>query len=559
MRKRFIHSPLQPTTQELVQPPDTHDVSPKKLAARAPRLAPLPAVAIEPVQPAWWDRSTYFYKAAAVLLLCMIGVVVLSHYVLNSGSLQLDEAQSLWQASHSVSGVLHVVALDVHVPLYHMLLHFWLIYVGRTIQSARLISLIFFLATIPLFYLLARQVLSRRLALLATVLFSFSPFMTWYANVARMYTMLAFFTTLSQLLFLKLLKHRRVWRAYAISSVIGAYSHYFFSFNLAAEGIFFLMSRKHFRKGDFKRLVLVGLLVTAALAPWLIYFFYLGAAGDTRPIIPRPSTVDFFNVYSQFLFGFQNDHINTILVSTWPIVMLFGFLAVRRNQKLTPEIGFMANMAFLPVVMAFALSYVTTPFFLSRYLISSVAPLLIFIIWLCSYYGKTLGRALITLLVLVLLLSSYQQDTSSTTPVVEDYRGAAQYVNSHAKPQDIVVLSSPFTVYPFEYYYHAHASITTLPIWDRSAAGKIPAFKSINLAKQVKQVDANHGDVFLLLSYNQGYENNIQQYYLKHFKQLYRHQYSNDLTLYEFQMRYYNVPALGSPATLITPAEASKP
>jgi mannosyltransferase len=493
------------------------------------------------------------------LLFCIAGALAISKYMLIHDSLQLDEAQSLWQTSHSIGGTLHVVALDVHVPLYHLILHFWQLYFGQGIVTARVLSLIFFALTIPVFYLLAREILSTRYALLATFLFSFSPFMNWYANVARMYTLLALFATISQLLFLRLMRKRKAWTLFGATSIIGAYSHYFFSFNLAVEGMFFLINRKYFVKHSLRRFITIGLLVAAALAPWLYYFHRLGSASTTRPILARPSTVDFFNAYSQFLFGFQNNHINTVLVSCWPIVMLLGFLAVRRNQRLTPAVGFIASMAFVPVALAFALSYLVTPFFLSRYLISSVAPLIIFLVWMISYYGKRLTACVSLVLVGVLVATSLQQAYSASTPVKEDYRDAANYINVHAEPQDLVVLSSPFTIYPFEYYYRGSSAIVTLPEWDRSGTSGIPAFNVKTMPTQIQTSSANHQDVYLLLSYNQGYENKIKQYYLDHYKELYVNTYSNDLTLYVFKVGYTTLPKLGEKGTIIAAAPVVKP
>lgn len=517
----------------------------------------MPADGIIPVNPPLTHSRSkvsvvrHYLWITFVLTICIVSALLTSHYLLINNSLQLDEAQSLWQSSHSLGGVLHVVALDVHVPMYHLLLHFWQLYFGQAITTARIISLIFFVLTIPLVYLLGRQILSSNWALFATVLFSFSPFMNWYANVARMYTMLSFFTTISQYLFLKLIQKKKAWIAYGVSSVIGAYSHYFFSFNLAAEGIFLIFNRKHFEKGSFKKLMMVAAAVTAAMAPWLYYFIILGAAKNTRPLLPRPSSVDFFNVYSQFLFGFQDVYINTILVSCWPIVILLGFLAVRRNQRFTPEVGFIATMAFLPVVMAFTLSYIITPFFLSRYLISSVAPLLVFLVWLMSYYGRRLAWFVGLLLIVAMGFASWQQATSAQTPVNENYRGAVNYISAHATPQDIVAISTPFTIYPVEYYYHGQAAITTIPYWNRSGQGSIPSFNPKTFPSQVHKIIANHHYVFLLLSYNQGYQQTIQYYFQHHFQQVYKHTYSPGITLYEFKVGYNTVPVLGSPSTII--------
>jgi mannosyltransferase len=522
-------------------------------ATASPEVQPSTAV-IAPASPK--HRSDWKRKLAVcfVIVMCIVGVIAVSRYMLINGSVQLDEAQSLWQTDHSIGGTLHVVALDVHVPLYHLMLHFWQLYMGQGISTARVLSVAFFLATIPLFYLLAREILPTRWSLFATVLFSFSPFMDWYANVARMYTLLAFFATLSQLLFIRLLKHKKVWIGYGLASVIGAYSHYFFSFNLATEGIYFLLNRKKFDKGSFKRLIVVGILVTIALSPWLVYFHSLGSGSTSRPLLTRPTTVDFFNAFSQFLFGFQDNHVNTILVSCWPILMLVGFLAVRRNQKVTPEISFIATMAFLPVVLAFGLSFVVTPFFLSRYLISSVAPLIIFLVWLISYYGKRMSVVVATAAIIVCAISSFQQAYNPTSPIKEDYKDAVAYINQHAEPQDAVVISAPFTIYPVDYYYHSQAAITTLPIWLRTGTAGIPAFSKATLPAQVNQINMNHKYVYLLLSQNQGYEDTIKEYYLDHFEKTFVHTYSNDLTLYVFRVGYNHVPVLGSPSTLITSA-----
>lgn len=504
-----------------------------------------------------WRAHTGWF-VALVVLLCMGGVVLISQLVLIHQSLRLDESQSLWQTSHSVGDTLRVVAQDVHVPLYHVLLHFWQLYFGHTVTTARLLSLVFFLLTIPLVYLLGRYVLTAGWALFATVLFSFLPFMDWYGNEARMYTLLALMATLSQFYFLRVMQGKRGgWWGYGVTALIGAYSHYFFSFNLATQGIFYLFNRKKFAPGSFKRFLALAVLIALALLPWLIYFHSLGSAKNTSPKLNNPSTVDFFNAFSQFLFGFQDNYINTILVSCWPLVILIAFFAIQRGQRLSPELSYLATAAFVPVLLAYGLSFVVSPFFLSRYMISCVAPLIILVVWFISHYGRRLSMMASIILVVSLVLTSIQQDSSAATPVKENYQQVAQTISREVKPQDVIVMSAPFTVYPFEYYYNGVAQIQTLPIWNRQATGAIPAFNEKTLATQVAQLNQNHHYVYLILSQNQGYENTIKQYYLHHFKQISHHTYSPDLTLYVFQVGYNTVPALGSPQTVIRTGAAS--
>ena len=269
----------------------------------------------------------------------------------------------------------------------------------------------------------------------------------------------------------------------------------------------------------------------------------MGSASGSRPHLPEPTTVDFFNAYSQFIFGFQSSFINTILLSAWPIVMLIALLGVRKSRGVPIGIRYMLTMATLPILLAFVISLVITPFFLSRYMVATVAPLIIVFTWLFSQYSRRMVPGLVAVLFVVTFLSSFQQAASSKNPVKEDYRSVAQYVNRVAQPQDLVVLSAPFTVYPFEYYYEGQAQIQTLPFWDQGV-GKIPGFDAKKLPAEVAAQNKNHRYIYLVLSQDQGYEKTIRQYYLTHFKQIKRQTYSPDLTLYVYQVGYYKVPTL---------------
>lgn len=484
--------------------------------------------------------------AIIAILGCIAGVLAISRIFLINNSIRLDEAQSLWQSSHSIRGTLKVVAQDVHVPLYHLVLHFWQFYLGQSIQTARLLSLGFFIATIPFVYLLARRVLTVNWSLLVVALFSFSPFMNWYANEARMYTMLVFVATLSQYFFVKLVdsEGKKGWLGYSLVALIGIYTHYFFIFNLVAQGIFFVINRRNFAPGTFKKFAILAAGLAVALAPWIYYFRSLGSAANTSPNLARPSTVDFFNVFSQFSFGFQTDVINTVLVSTWPIVVVIALLAVRSGQRVTLNISYLATAAFLPILLAFGLSFIVSPFFLSRYMVSCVPPLLILVVWFISHYRRKLALAVTAVVACVLVITSLEQYTSSATPVKEDYKGAASLINAEVKPQDIVVLSAPFTVYPFDYYYTGQAQLNTLPIWNRQVPGAIPGFDKVALPAQVDQLKKDHTNIYLLLSVDQGYEKDIHQYFEQHFERVKRQTFSNDLTLYIYKVGYDHVKPL---------------
>ena len=480
------------------------------------------------------DRSTWLWLGSLMTFAVLISLLLLGHQ-----SLRLDEAQSLWQVSHTPSKLVYLVAQDVHVPLYHFLLYGWTLMFGNGIASARVLSLIFFVATIPLVYFLGKDNFSRRIGLTAAVLLTLSPFMNWYGSEARMYTLLTMMTVINQIFFMRAWKRGgKWWFAYGASAVVGSYSHYFFMLVLVTQGLFFLTRRKDFAKGTIWKFLGVAAAVAIGLAPWLLYVVHLGAASGTKPLLATPTTVDLFNTFSQFLFGFQDDHVNTFIVSLWPLTVLLAFLTLQTKRKIEPTILYFGYGAVFPVIFAFAFSTIIHPFYISRYLIVALPSLYIFLAWLLSGYTRKVRIFIEIVFVIGMGITLAQEINSPATPVKEDYSAAVSYLNANTTPQDTVLISAPFTIYPVEYYYHGMANLETIPYWDRFVSGTAPGFDAAKLPDEVKTATADHEHTYLLLSYNQGYEKNIKDYFDNHYPLLYKHVYSDDLTLYEYKTRY---------------------
>jgi mannosyltransferase len=480
------------------------------------------------------DRPVWPWLVALMLFAATISIGLLSRQ-----SLRLDEAQSLWQVSHTPSKLLYLVAQDVHVPLYHLLLYIWTIAFGNGVATARLMSLIFFMATIPLVYILGKDNFNRRVGLTAAVLLTLSPFMNWYGSEARMYTLLTLMTVLNQIFFMRAWKRGGAWWfAYGASAVVGSYSHYFFLLVLATQGIFYLTRIRTFPKGTFWKLAAVMTAVVAGLTPWLTYVVHLGSASGTKPMLTSPTTVDLFNTFSQFLFGFQDDHVNTFIVSLWPLTVLLAFLTLQTKRKIDSTSLYFAYGAAFPVIFAFAFSTLIHPFYISRYLIVALPALYVFLGWLITGYTRKVRIFIEAVFLIGMAITLGQEITSPATPVKEDYSAAVSYLNTYAKPQDTVLVSAPFTIYPVEYYYTGSASLATLPLWNRFESGSAPSFSAATLPAEVKAQTADHNHTWLLLSYNQGYERDIKSYFDNHYPLLYKHVYSTDLTLYEYKTRY---------------------
>ncbi len=485
------------------------------------------------------DASTGVLLAAMVVFALLVSTLVLSRQ-----SLRLDEAQSLWQTSHSWNRMIAIVAGDVHVPLYHTLLHFWQVFFGNGVRTGRLLSLFFFVLTIPAVYFLGMAAYARRsIALFAAFLVACSPFLNWYGSEIRMYSLLVLLTVVNQYCFVRLALNRPVasntlWWAYGITALLGVFTHYFFVFGLVAQAVFYLANRQLFPGRAFGRFVLIAGIIALALALWLAFVLSTGGIAASEPHLTRPTTINLFNTFSQFLFGFQDDHINTLIVSLWPVAVLFAFFILSNDRRLAPPTAYFFLTATLPVVLLFFVSIAVKPIYLTRYLILTVPSLYLFLSWAFSTCAPSLARALRIFLIIGLALTFVRQTVSADTPVKESYRQASEYLNARAQPQDIVVVSAPFTIYPVEYYYTGSAAMTTLPIWDRDKPGAIPDFSEERLPGEVADISNNHDRVWLLLSYDQGYERAIKLYFDTHFERLEDHTLSPGMTLAAYQLRY---------------------
>jgi mannosyltransferase len=480
----------------------------------------------------------------------MIIVTLLSILALSNQSLRLDEAQSLWQTSNSVPRLLMIVGGDVHVPFYHLLLHFWQVLLGNDVAIARMFSLFFFLLTIPVVYLLGYKTYGTTLGLFAATLVAVSPFLNWYGNEIRMYSLLTLLTVANQYFFIHLyqpeqqlhsVRHRRLplaWLGYGITALLGIFTHYFFWFVLITQAIFYFAKPELFAKTALRRLlVLAGILIIAFL-PWLYFVQQIGQSGNSQPNLSAPSTVNLFNTFSQFVFGFQNDHLNTLIVSLWPISVLLGFLTLSKQRKISADTLYFFLSAIVPIVLAFLVSITIRPLYLTRYLIFTVPSLFLFLGWVFSTYHQRLAFALKTVLLGGMIITLAHQTISAETPVKENFREASSYMSTHAEPQDIIIVSAPFTIYPLEYYYTGAAAMVTLPEWNRYQIGTIPAFSEELMINQINKLKTSHERAWVILSYDQGYQEKIRLYFETNFQRLEEKVFSPGLTVYLYKLRY---------------------
>lgn len=467
---------------------------------------------------------------------------------LGSESLRLDEAQSIWQASHTAEFIRTYMLKNVHLPLHNTLLHFWIRLFGSSEISVRFLSAIPGVLTIPAFYLLAREFLKGRWVLIATAFATISPFWIWYSREIRMYTLLTLVATLSYYFFVKILKRNKGtdYILYGLVNLIGIYTHYFFFLILFVQAIYFLIiwwssrklkSAKVDKKIILRRLIAVGLILFILFLPWLLMLVRSYGSGSLAPILQAPTTFNIALSFYEFSFGYQPDYVAASIIALWPLITLISFFFLMKREPIPRKIYFLILGILLPIAIVFFASLLIRPMYLTRYLIIVTPLFYIFTIWLLSELQGWGQKVLAGVLLILIVASLANQYVSPNNPAKEDYRAATTYISSATTPRDIVVLAPPYIVYPFQYYYNGPAQVTSIPIWDKRK-GAIPLVTPERLLVDSDAIQANHQRLFLFVASDLEGGGTARDYFDKHLTKIEKRQFSKNLWLHVYQAEY---------------------
>jgi len=423
-----------------------------------------------------------------VLLITLLGLG-LRLYHLDAQSLWYDEGFSVYLARVGLGEITANTAADIQPPLYYYLLHGWIQLFGDTELALRSLSVLFGVLTIPLMYAMALRLFSSRLAgLLAALLIAVSPLHVWYAQEARMYTLLTFLCLLSSFLLLLAIDAKRVptllvlWTAYTLVNVAALYTHYFAFFILAFQGVFVFLV---WTAQQFRPLYLIlaelasGVVALVLYLPWLPHLLTRYGADVSY----LPGQLKVFEVLVDIVLSFVGgesipEGVGLLLSLGYGLILILCFAALlsaasRATQSSAEESSrtlpasyvpllFLLLYFLLPPALILALSY-NSPKFNARYvMISQPAFLLVLAGGLAALWQRGTNslrnvlRGAMAALALIFLLgvSAYANSLAYTDPAFAraDFRGVARYLREHVGPDETIILASGHMFPVFDYY-----------------------------------------------------------------------------------------------------------
>ncbi len=391
-----------------------------------------------------------------VLLALVFLAFALRAYRLDNQSLWSDEHITLLRASLPLGEMLARMPAE-HAPLYFVAQHFWLPAAGESDFALRFPSVIGGVLAVPLLYFLGKTLFDQTVGVIAAFLLTINPFHVWYAQDARMYTLLTAFVLGSLGCLARAVRDDRPrwWTGYPIFTLSALYTHYYAGLVLVVGIVFSLLWLVVTASGGaggagarrWRHWLAAHLAIGLLYLPWLPRALRVLSFPGWRPPADLSSLPARYLTYYSVGTSMPLD-----LGWQWTVVFLFlaGLGAIFLARYSARSQGAACLALYLLVPLAFiALQAVRNPDFHQRYFIA-ITPAYYLLIalgvtWLASFPQPgnlpLIASALLLLTgVEAVSLRNHYFDPAFSKP---DYKAYTRHIREVGRPEDALVLYGP--------------------------------------------------------------------------------------------------------------------
>lgn len=396
-----------------------------------------------------------FIKQNRVLLFLLLLGAVLRFYKIDFQSIWLDEIHTMNESNPKVgfSELYNIITAGEQMPpFYFYSLYFLFKIFGYTTFIARMYSAIIGVASVVSIYLLGKELMNRKVGLIAALLITVNPFHLYYSQEARPYIFLFLFTTLAFYYLIKFIKlpNRKNAIYYGVISALMISSHFFGLFVLFAQYLlllaFLILSNKEARKSFFINALISGLIALVLFIPAIKIFIRVAEIKEFW--IPAP-TVDVYTLMFKEFFG-NSEMVLTLLGFLFFVYLIT--LSKEKETKITYDLIIKNEMIFsfivlIPTLIVIILiplirSYLSIPMIISRYFIT-VLPVIIIIISISIFLfkNKIIQYTILSFFVVfsltdIIIIKKYYGNVNKA-----QFREATNFVINNNKNKEKVVSS----------------------------------------------------------------------------------------------------------------------
>jgi uncharacterized membrane protein len=335
----------------------------------------------------------------------------------------------MWLLKYDFSEILTRTARDVHPPGYYLIAKPWVMVFGDSVFSIRFLSLIFSVGIVYLTYKIVEKIWSKNAAIWSSLFVALSPFMIRFGQEARMYGVVAFFTTLATYMLVLYIKEKKTiyLLPYFAAMIVAMYTQYYSFFVVISHWLILSLYTDGFWKLHWKELFAkkIGVLnykwwltnigLLAAYAPWFpIAYKQVTRVSGSYWI--KPEWITERTIPNNVLQFISHTHFDAIYYYStfgkmlyWVIIavlLLVGiYLFKTKKYRLVSSLYI---FGFLPMLLVFTLSKLRTPVYQDRYFPFSAIGL--FVIWgilASEFKNKFLKYSFATALIATMLVGNY--------------------------------------------------------------------------------------------------------------------------------------------------------
>ncbi len=432
-----------------------------------------------------FPSTTYLF----ILLLFLLTFWLRLHNI-DAFSFWTDEGLTPLRSGYSVSEILsnriiiqEGITNDTHPPLFYLIVHFSRQLFGESDFAYRFPSTLAGVLLIPLMVQFGRRLGGMKLGGVVGVLTAVNPLQIYYAQEARMYTLLILLAAASSYLLWQMLvsnKWRRYWFPYILLAGLSIYTHYFAVFLIAAQSLF--VAQLLWRNGQ-RRMVAgtaVSLfLIALPLIPITLPRLFSGAEAAYFHV---PPLVIFQDAVHRFSLGVTVDYsqpLIQLLVSGTVVLLVVGIITLQTwLQRL-----FLLSYLFAAPVGIAVLSIIKPMYLGVRHImIGSPALLLILaqaIIWLaaamkkstspCKKAGWSVAITFATLILSISSITAINNLYNDGSYAKDNFRDLIQYIEQRAGENDVIVYNDAILMATHAHYQQRDLPVTAVPIYHRPA------------------------------------------------------------------------------------------
>jgi hypothetical protein len=384
-----------------------------------------------------------------------------------SESLDHDEGISIASAKRPFAEIPDFVAkTDVHPPLYYMMLSLWL-HASDSVEWCRLLSLLLYVGTgIGILLLLSRMEKYGRNTLMMTSLVLCASLSVGVSHLVRMYSLLLFLCTWTLLLFFlhRQIKTRASFFALSLSALLCILTHYYAFTLILSLLAYSFVEKKDLRKGITAAfpLIISCLLFSAIWGPKVMTQIDSSAGGLRYSISPLFLVFGYLQVFG---YPVQRTSLVPFLIGLSVGVSYLAYLLSFSKKNLLLD---MRNSTCFWILLlqtsTFAVLGLVVPnVFNDKYSIPIIPVLALFFVEMMPLSGpskkprlplsrlaslRRLGPILLIAISLVAIGTA-----SFGNPLMEDWKGAVRYVQSHEEKYDVILFPCAVPYEVFDYYY----------------------------------------------------------------------------------------------------------